>query len=111
VQTSSKKIAFVTGADKGIGFEVTRHLAASGCAVLLGARNKVLGEEAEATLEAEGLDVRYLAIDPDGPPPSLPPAASRADLKKRPSPHRSMRSPRNRHRSWRTLFATFFVLT
>jgi NAD(P)-dependent dehydrogenase (short-subunit alcohol dehydrogenase family) len=65
MQTSSKKIAFVTGANQGIGFEVARQLAASGCAVLLGARNKVLGEEAAARLKTEGFDVRYLAIDPD----------------------------------------------
>jgi NAD(P)-dependent dehydrogenase (short-subunit alcohol dehydrogenase family) len=65
MQASSKKIALVTGANKGIGFEVARQLAASGCAVLIGARNKVRGEEAAARLKAEGLDVRYLAIDLD----------------------------------------------
>jgi NAD(P)-dependent dehydrogenase (short-subunit alcohol dehydrogenase family) len=65
MQASSKKIALVTGANKGMGFEVARQLAASGCAVLIGARNKVLGKEAAARLKAEGLDVRYLAIDLD----------------------------------------------
>jgi NAD(P)-dependent dehydrogenase (short-subunit alcohol dehydrogenase family) len=63
MQTSSTKIAFVTGANKGIGFEIARQLAASGCIVLLGARNKALGQEAAARLKAEGLDVRYLGID------------------------------------------------
>jgi len=65
MQSSAKKIALVTGANKGIGFEVARQVAASGCIVLLGARNQALGEEAAATLRAESLDVRYLAIDLD----------------------------------------------
>ena len=52
---------------KGIGLEVARQLAASGCSVLLGARNKALGEEAAATLKREGYDVRYLSIDLDDP--------------------------------------------
>jgi NAD(P)-dependent dehydrogenase (short-subunit alcohol dehydrogenase family) len=67
MQSLLQKIVFVTGANKGIGFEVARQLAASGCAVLLGARNRALGEEAAATLQGEGGDVRYLPIDLDDP--------------------------------------------
>ena len=67
MESALKKIALVTGANKGIGFEVARQLAASGCTVLLGARNKALGEEAAATLKREGCDVRYLSIDLDDP--------------------------------------------
>jgi NAD(P)-dependent dehydrogenase (short-subunit alcohol dehydrogenase family) len=63
MQNAPKKIALVTGANKGIGFEVVHQLAASGCRVLLGARNKVLGEEAAASLKQ--YDVRNLAIDLD----------------------------------------------
>jgi NAD(P)-dependent dehydrogenase (short-subunit alcohol dehydrogenase family) len=63
IPSTLNKIALVTGANKGIGFEVARQLAASGCTVLLGARNRALGEEAAATLKHEGRDVRYLAID------------------------------------------------
>jgi NAD(P)-dependent dehydrogenase (short-subunit alcohol dehydrogenase family) len=62
-----KKITLVTGANKGIGLEVARQLAASGCSVLLGARNRALGEEAATTLKREGRDVRYLSIDLDDP--------------------------------------------
>ena len=67
MQSLPTKIALVTGSNKGIGFEVARQLAASGCTVLLGARNRALGEEAAAKLQREGLDVRYLAIDLDDP--------------------------------------------
>ncbi|MGA2740406.1 MAG: SDR family oxidoreductase [Bryobacteraceae bacterium] len=63
MQSAPKKIALVTGANKGIGFEVAHQLAASGCQVLLGARNQVLGEKAAAQLQC--YDVRYLAIDLD----------------------------------------------
>ncbi len=66
MQNAPKKIALVTGANKGIGFEVARQLAASGCTVLLGARNQVLGNEAAAKLKP--YDVRYLAIDLDDAP-------------------------------------------
>jgi NAD(P)-dependent dehydrogenase (short-subunit alcohol dehydrogenase family) len=78
MQSPSKKIALVTGANKGIGFEVARQLAVSGCTVLLGARNTALGEGAAARLQAEGGDVRYLAIDLTDPA-TIAAAANRID--------------------------------
>lgn len=64
---SSKKIALVTGANKGIGLETVRQLAAKGITVLLGARNEKRGLEATETLKKEGLDVRFLHLDVNDP--------------------------------------------
>lgn len=60
---SSKKIALVTGANKGIGFETVRQLAAKGITVLLAARDEQRGAEAANKLKAEGLDVEFLQLD------------------------------------------------
>jgi len=60
---SSKKIALVTGANKGIGFEVARQIGRTGATVLLGARNKLAGEKAAALLAGEGLATLFIAID------------------------------------------------
>ena len=61
----AKKIALITGANKGIGFEVARQLAKSGWTVLVAARNEELGRRAVATLQAAGLDVHLVRIDLD----------------------------------------------
>ncbi len=57
------KIAVVTGANKGIGFEIARQLGQSGMLVYLGARSKERGAEAAATLSGEGLKVKALVLD------------------------------------------------
>lgn len=64
---SLKKIALVTGANKGIGLETVRQLAAQGIAVLLGARDEKRGAEAAKQLKDEGLDVQFLQIDVNDP--------------------------------------------
>jgi NAD(P)-dependent dehydrogenase (short-subunit alcohol dehydrogenase family) len=63
MQSNSKKVALITGANKGIGFEAARQLGKAGCTVLLGARNVQLGEAAAAKLRGEKLDVRFIELD------------------------------------------------
>jgi NAD(P)-dependent dehydrogenase (short-subunit alcohol dehydrogenase family) len=60
---SNKRIALVTGANKGIGFETAMGLASQGMTVLLGARDEQRGKEAAAKLQTEGLDVQFLRLD------------------------------------------------
>jgi NAD(P)-dependent dehydrogenase (short-subunit alcohol dehydrogenase family) len=58
------KIALITGANKGIGFETARQLAASGGVhVVLAARDRTKGVDAALKLQAEGLDVEALTLD------------------------------------------------
>jgi NAD(P)-dependent dehydrogenase (short-subunit alcohol dehydrogenase family) len=58
-----KEIALVTGANKGIGFEIAGELAKSGMHVVLGARNFERGNKAVSDLKEKGLDVELLQID------------------------------------------------
>ncbi|KAF9485824.1 NAD(P)-binding protein [Pholiota conissans] len=58
------KVILVTGANAGIGFELTRLLAEKGHTVYLGARNEVSGKEAAEKLHKEGLKtVKHVLID------------------------------------------------
>jgi NAD(P)-dependent dehydrogenase (short-subunit alcohol dehydrogenase family) len=62
--TSAKRIALVTGGNKGIGLEISRNLSSAGCTVLLGARNAERGQQAVRQLEQAGFgDVHFVEID------------------------------------------------
>ncbi|TDN39934.1 hypothetical protein A8B98_16295 [Hymenobacter sp. UV11] len=59
---ANKKIALVSGGNKGIGFEIVRGLLQAGCRVYLGAREAAKGQQAVAELAAAG-DVLFLELD------------------------------------------------
>jgi NAD(P)-dependent dehydrogenase (short-subunit alcohol dehydrogenase family) len=56
-------VALVTGANRGIGFEVARELGRDGMRVLLGSRDGAKCEAAAAELAGEGLDITPLELD------------------------------------------------
>lgn len=57
---NTNEVALVTGANKGIGREIARQLAALGMTVYLGARDEARGKTAAAELEG---DVRFVQLD------------------------------------------------
>ena len=60
---SEKKVALVTGANKGLGFETARQLGKLGYTVLLGSRDALKGEVAARQLRGEGIDARVVKLD------------------------------------------------
>lgn len=52
-----KKIALVTGANKGIGYGIAKHLGMSGWQVIIGARDAQRAEKAITELKSAGIDV------------------------------------------------------
>ena len=66
--SSSKQVALITGANKGIGYEVARQLGQThGMTVLVGARDAARGREAADKLAALGIDARPVQLDVTDP--------------------------------------------
>jgi len=60
---NTKKVALITGANKGLGFEMARQLGQAGVTVVLAARDTGRGQAAADQLRTQGLDVEFLKLD------------------------------------------------
>jgi NAD(P)-dependent dehydrogenase (short-subunit alcohol dehydrogenase family) len=60
-----KRVAVVTGGNKGIGFEICRQLAKRGLRVVLTSRDVDRGRDAHQKLSEDGADVVYHPLDVD----------------------------------------------
>lgn len=60
---SAERIAFITGANKGIGLQVSRELALLGHTVLIGTRSEARGIEIETKFIEAGLRAVFVPID------------------------------------------------
>ncbi len=57
------KVAFITGANRGLGLETARELGKQGIVVVLGSRDSKKGEAAAAKLRDEGITAESLGFD------------------------------------------------
>src|ERR1700716_1410151 len=63
----TKRVALITGANKGLGLETARQLGKQGITVLMGARDLAKGEAAAAALKKDGIDARAVKLDVNDP--------------------------------------------
>jgi NAD(P)-dependent dehydrogenase (short-subunit alcohol dehydrogenase family) len=56
-------VALITGANKGLGFEMARQLGQHGVTVIVAARDKKKGDDAAAKLRAEGFEAHPVKLD------------------------------------------------
>jgi NAD(P)-dependent dehydrogenase (short-subunit alcohol dehydrogenase family) len=61
--SQEKKVALITGANRGLGLETAKQLGEQGITILVGARQQSAAEETAATLRAAGIDAYGLQLD------------------------------------------------
>jgi NAD(P)-dependent dehydrogenase (short-subunit alcohol dehydrogenase family) len=63
MKTVKKRVALVTGANRGIGFAIANQLAGKGLTVIIGARDEDRGLKAQKRLTDKGLDVHFIPLN------------------------------------------------
>jgi NAD(P)-dependent dehydrogenase (short-subunit alcohol dehydrogenase family) len=61
------KVAFISGGNRGIGFDTARELGKLGFLVIIGARDEAKGKAAVATLAKEGIEADSVVYDAEKP--------------------------------------------
>jgi NAD(P)-dependent dehydrogenase (short-subunit alcohol dehydrogenase family) len=74
------KIALITGANRGLGFETARQLGQEGATVIVAARNAAAGEAAAERLRRERIDAETVVLDVTSPASAR---AAREELRER----------------------------
>ncbi|ARU60375.1 short-chain dehydrogenase [Tumebacillus avium] len=65
--TQEKRVALVTGGNRGIGYELVKQLAVEGFQVILTSRDVAKGQEAAQKLKESGLEVEVVGMDVNDP--------------------------------------------